>query len=120
MPDKAPPVLKPVPVQLDALVEDHVSVTEVPLVTDVALAESDAVGGFDAVTWVHGVVQLSPSLDSVITEALSAHALTYQVAAEVKVYERVALVLPPEASAEALWVPMLVVFEPDESVARLN
>ena len=113
-------VYEPPPPEAEA-----VQVTVVPVETLVGDTEQEAVtGGFDTVTAVQPP-QLFPSFDSVMVpvdaaELLSAQARTYQVAADGKVYERVALVLPPEASAEALWVPMLVVFEPDESVARLN
>ena len=51
-------------------------------------------------------------------ELLSAHARTYHVAAEGNAYDSVALVLPPEASAEAVCVPMSVALVPDASVAR--
>ncbi len=50
-------------------------------------------------------------------EFLSAQTRTYQVAAEGKVYEKVAVVLPPEASAVALLVPMSVALAPEELVA---
>lgn len=43
-PDVAPPVEKPVPVQLVALVEDHVRAEEAPETTLEGLALSEAVG----------------------------------------------------------------------------
>ena len=48
LPDVAPPVENPVPVQEVALADDHVSVEEFPFIMLVGLAESAAVGAADA------------------------------------------------------------------------
>ena len=111
-------VYEPSPPEAEA-----VQVTLVPVETLVGDTEQEAVtGGFDTVTWVQPP-QLFPSFDSVMVpvfeaELLSAQARTYQVAADGKVYESVAVVFAPEESAEALWVPISVALEPDKSVAR--
>ena len=99
---------KLVPVQYDALVDDQLMVDDWPEVKDVGFAEILAVGVATAetVTAVHAP-QLLPSFDSVIVpvdaaEFLSAHARTYHVAADVKVYESVAVVFPLATSVDAL------------------
>ena len=89
-------------------------------------AEKVAVGvaGAVTVTWVHAP-QLSDSFDSVMepvfaAELLSAQTRTNHVAADGKVYERVAFVVPLVASVVAVCVPMSVLPAPAALVARWN
>ena len=112
------------PVQLVALVDDHVSVDDWPDDTDVGEAAIVAVGAAAAetVTAVHAP-QLSDSFDSVITpvfaeELLSAQTRTYHVAAEGKVCESETPTLPPAATEDAANVPMSVDPAPAALVAR--
>jgi hypothetical protein len=103
------------------MVDEYVVATLVKAVIGVA---AEAVKfGWVTVIAVH-TPQLFPSFDSVMVpvfaaELLSAHARTYHVAAEGKVYDLVAVKLPPAETLELrTYVPISVEPVPDESVAR--
>lgn len=123
-PDVWLPVEKLVPVHEVAFVDDHVRVADCPEVIEVGEAERVADGVLAAAETTTAVQapQLLPSFDSAMVPAeaaefLSAHVRTYHVAADGKVYESVAVVFAPAASAAALCVPMSVALVPDASVA---
>jgi hypothetical protein len=124
VPEVAPPVENPPPVQLVARVEDQVSVdgTVVAGLADRLQVGGGGGGGAATATAVH-TPQLSPSSDSEMSpgspeELLSAHARRYQVPADGKVYPKDAVPEEPEASAARRCVPMSVALAPPALVAR--
>jgi len=103
VPPVAFPVEKPPPVQEVAFVELHVSVDGT---LSAGEAERVQVGGSEVTATFDHAPQLLPSLLSAISPAspaedLSAQARTYQVPA-VKVYDLLAVLEPPAASAAEL------------------
>lgn len=110
--------------QLVALAEPHVSVTDCPPVIEVADAVNEAVGCAGALAVIAlQAPQLLFSFDSTtdpaeLAELLSAHARTYQTCADGNVYENDAVADPFAASAAIVMVPISVALAPAAEVPR--